>query len=163
MDLAARVDKLEQTVERLLRVERLKLTTTGGAYVNELNVGSASGAGAGEIFLSGDHIRGSSASAHLRFRVLSIANAGTAQLLEATNKQAFIFIEDNEDAFFAIYTAQAGGAATQEIADPSGKFTTVAGSASSANIYWSAGNSRYEIQNNLGATRTFSIFSFTNT
>lgn len=44
-----------------------------------------------------------------------------------------------------------------EASDPSNVFSATAGTATSTNIYWSAGNSRYELQNNRGASRNYLI------
>lgn len=57
----------------------------------------------------------------------------------------------------AIYLLQGGNHATFEMSDPLNKFSTSAGTATSTNIYWSAGNSRYELQNNTGGTQSYQI------
>ena len=57
----------------------------------------------------------------------------------------------------AIYMLNGTNNTTTEIADPSGFYTTTAGNAGTINIYWSAGNSRYELQNNVASTVVFKI------
>lgn len=42
-----------------------------------------------------------------------------------------------------------------EISDPNTIYTTTAGNANTINVYWSAGNSRYEVQNNTASTVLF--------
>lgn len=57
----------------------------------------------------------------------------------------------------AIYSLNGTANTTTEISDSSGAYTTTAGNAGTVNIYWSAGNSRYELQNNIAATRVFKV------
>jgi hypothetical protein len=57
----------------------------------------------------------------------------------------------------AIYLLQGGNHATFEMSDPLNKFSNSAGTATSTNIYWSAGNSRYELQNNTGGNQSYQI------
>lgn len=54
----------------------------------------------------------------------------------------------------AIYTLNGTNGNTTEISDPSGLYTVTAGNAGTFNIYWSAGNNRYEIQNKIGSEQT---------
>jgi hypothetical protein len=123
-----------------------------------LNVGTATGAGAGVIRASGA-LQANYGGATNQIQAkdhTSLANAGTAQLLNEADALGIIIISDSggRNAIFAI-----NGAAhtTSEIADPSTVFSAASGTASMTNIYWSAGNARYEIQNNTGATRTYKI------
>lgn len=52
---------------------------------------------------------------------------------------------------------------TVEISDPSNVYSATAGTANSINIYWSAGNSRYELENRRGSTINARIWLFTST
>jgi Kef-type K+ transport system membrane component KefB len=47
---------------------------------------------------------------------------------------------------------------TTEVFDPSGVFSGAAGTASSWNVYWSAANNRYELENRRGSTATARIW-----
>lgn len=51
----------------------------------------------------------------------------------------------------AIYAINGTNHTTTEISDPSAVFTTVAGTASSINIFWNAANTRYELENKRGS------------
>jgi hypothetical protein len=59
---------------------------------------------------------------------------------------------------YAMFTLRGGTNSTQEITDPSGVFTGTAGTPASTNVYWSAGNTRYELQNTTGGTVTYRLF-----
>ena len=54
----------------------------------------------------------------------------------------------------ALYTLQGTNGATIEISDASGLYSPTVDNAGTLNIYWSAGNSRYEIQNKVGSEQT---------
>lgn len=53
--------------------------------------------------------------------------------------------------------------AVYEVFDPQGEFSNTAGTASSINIYWSAGNARYELENKRGGARDFLVVIFAST
>jgi hypothetical protein len=54
----------------------------------------------------------------------------------------------------ALYTLNGTAGTTTEISDTSGLYSPTAGNAGTLNIYWSAGNSRYEIQNKIGSEQS---------
>jgi hypothetical protein len=58
----------------------------------------------------------------------------------------------------AIYALNGLNASTIEINDPSGLFSTTAGTADSYNIYWSSANSRYELENGFAVSKTLNYF-----
>jgi hypothetical protein len=43
------------------------------------------------------------------------------------------------------------------VSDPTGFYSAASGTASTINIYWSAANVRYELQNNSGSSRNIKI------
>lgn len=99
-----------------------------------------------------------STSQSIQMKVISsLANNGTAQFGIGTTDFAWAFITSDSGAL-AIFTTQSTLHTTQEISDPNAVFSITAGTGSSNNIYWSAGNSRYEIENKTGVTRTYRIF-----
>jgi hypothetical protein len=57
----------------------------------------------------------------------------------------------------AIFNLRGTNTAVSEVSDPSGVYSATAGTATSTNIYWSAGNNRYEIQNLRGTERRYKI------
>lgn len=69
---------------------------------------------------------------------------------------AVIMIASSEGVV-AIYALNGTNNTTAEISDPSGFFSVTSGTPTSNNIYWSAGNSRYELQNNRGLTARYVI------
>lgn len=80
----------------------------------------------------------------------SVASLGPAETA------GMLTIVDSEY-FSAIFNLRGTNATTSEVADPGGVYSASSGTASSTNVYWSAGNSRYEIQNLRGATRRYKI------
>jgi hypothetical protein len=80
----------------------------------------------------------------------SLANNGTMSVgLTSQTNFAIIFVQAGGAA--AQYALQSSANVTQEMDDPSAVYTNTAGTASSINIYWSAGNSRYELENKRGS------------
>lgn len=94
----------------------------------------------------------------IKMNSITVANAAVAQVALEAAPNALIFVLDATR--HAIYSLRGAANTTAEIADPVAVFTPTAGTAASTNIYWSAGNSRYELQNNTGATRTYAILIF---
>jgi hypothetical protein len=86
---------------------------------------------------------------------VSLANNGVASLGPAETA-GMITVVDSEY-LSAIFNLRGTNAATSEVSDPSGVYSATSGTASSTNVYWSAGNNRYEIQNLRGAARKYKI------
>jgi hypothetical protein len=91
-------------------------------------------------------------------KTLSIAVDGVAQVGNVTNQFAFIVVLDLTGGGGAMYFLRGAANATFEAFDAIGSFSVTAGTGTSTNIYWSAGNSRYEIQNKQAQTRSYRIF-----
>ena len=125
-----------------------------------LNVGTASGAVAGEVRSSAG-LRPDSVTTHqYRARYLSVANNGTDQVGTAAASFGFLVIlEAQQTGTFAMFVLRGGANATQEVYDPSNTFSIIAGTANSSNIYWSVANARYEIENKLGGNAQYYIFA----
>lgn len=70
----------------------------------------------------------------------------------ATTTGLFVITSRNNST--ALYTLNGGNGTTNEIADPAGLYSPTANNAGTLNIYWSAGNNRYEIQNKVGSQQT---------
>jgi hypothetical protein len=86
---------------------------------------------------------------------LTIANNGVAELGTSNFGLAVIHAGGSGIAFYAI---NGGLHTTQELVDGSGVYSPTAGTASSINVYWSAGNARYEVENKRGATVNLRIW-----
>jgi hypothetical protein len=102
----------------------------------------------GDMKLAGKVQPGNVAVSYTANLVGSIANNGVAALGMSNFGFALLHI-GGAAALFAI---NGSNHTTTEISDPSGVFSATAGTASSLNVYWSAGNSRYEIENKRGST-----------
>jgi hypothetical protein len=102
-----------------------------------------------------------SASPTVRVRNLGVvATSSTAQLLDVANMQALVIILCVDDGSMALYECRGAQNATAELLDSQNIYSAVFNTATSMNIYWSAGNARYELQNLRGASRTFRIVYF---
>lgn len=65
-----------------------------------------------------------------------------------------LFVVTSRNNASALYFLNGTNNNTTEISDPSGLYSVTAGNAGTLNIYWSAGNSRYEIENKIAAPQT---------
>ena len=65
-----------------------------------------------------------------------------------------LFVVTSRNNTTALYSLNGPAGSTTEISDASGLYSPTAGNAGTLNIYWSAGNSRYEIQNKIGSEQT---------
>ena len=95
----------------------------------------------------------------------SIAVNGVASLAAfgVNTPYALIMVIDDSGPGAAMYLLQGGGNTTTEIFDPSATFSPTAGTASSWNIYYSAANARYEIENKRPGAEAPRVFYFRRT
>jgi polygalacturonase len=96
--------------------------------------------------------------------VTAAANSGYELTLTDTsvaslgpNTTAGMLTIVDSEYFSAIFNLRGTHAVVSEVSDPVGVYSASSGTASSTNVYWSAGNSSYEIQNLRGATRKYKI------
>ena len=146
----------------------------GSAHTSQITVGAAGGAGSnGRIYVTADEIwlwnsiRGpvdvqisgdvtatafnaGGGNTQYKGKLITLANNANAALGPGASGFGFAFIHaGGAGAMFAINgTAHT----TTEISDPSGIYSITSGTASSINVYWSAANSRYEVENKRGST-----------
>lgn len=118
------------------------VTVSGG-----LNVGTATGAATGDVKASGVIQPGNVAVSYTAVYNASLANNGVMALGMSNFGSAHIYAGGAA----AIYAIHGSAHSTSEMSDVAGIFTAVAGTASSINVYWSATNSRYEIENKRGS------------
>ena len=85
---------------------------------------------------------------------VTLANLATMSLGSNTQR-GFVLITTSVDVS-AIFCLKGPTAATVEVSDPDGFFSTVPGT-SGFNVYWSGANNRYELENNTGVSRTVKI------
>ena len=83
--------------------------------------------------------------------VLAFGLAGLVSML------AWVFILDSGNGA-AMFYAYGSSQATVEISDVNNYYSPIAGTPGMANIYWSVGNARYEIENKRGGSVSFQIF-----
>lgn len=82
----------------------------------------------------------------------TVANAAVIQLNGAAAGRLLIVTDEGYSAEFALKGAVH---ATAEVSDPDNKFSVTTGTATSTNIFWHAGSSTYQIENNSGAQRKY--------
>jgi hypothetical protein len=88
----------------------------------------------------------------------SMADSTVAQLGQKASFIGFVTVVDRASARIGQFEIQGGLNATTLIYNGGSFFSTTAATASKINVYWSAGNSRYEIENKRGGTRDIQIF-----
>ena len=65
-----------------------------------------------------------------------------------------LFVVTSRNNSTALYSLNGTAGTTTEISDTSGLYSPTVGNVGTLNIYWSAGNSRFEIQNKIGSEQT---------
>ncbi len=131
-------------------------TSTGTGNV----VLSASPTLSGTPILSGDAIRGSDAGVTWRTKYhSSIADNGTAVVTNSNQPDCFALVVSDQG-YSAGFALRGGFNASVVAFDPSAQFSNTSGTGSKTNVYYSSGNTRYEIENKTGGTRTYSVFYF---
>lgn len=86
-------------------------------------------------------------------------NAGAYAGIGGNTQTGFVMITASDNSS-AIFTLDGTNATTHEISDWAGLYSTVKGTANSYNIYWEAGNNRYEIENGFAASKTIRLIRF---
>lgn len=98
----------------------------------------------------------------MRGTSITLANDGVAQVTPwSTEALCMLSIVDANAVGCAIFFLQGGNYTVSRVVY-SGNYTASAGTASSVNVYWSAANLRYEIQNKTGSQNVFTITALTN-
>lgn len=81
---------------------------------------------------------------------------GAVATLGTTSMAGTLMVVDDRG-LVAHYSINGTNNTTTEQHDVGNVYTPTKGSATSTNIYWSAGNARYELENNTGATRKYRV------
>jgi hypothetical protein len=81
----------------------------------------------------------------------TVADAGVLQLSKYVGGLLIVRSTDN----VGVFLLDTG--TVTELHDPDGAFSVASGTSSKVNVYWSSGNSRFEIQNNAGGSRDLNI------
>lgn len=87
--------------------------------------------------------------------LVTVPNGGVIGL--GPNTTAGMLTVVDSEYLSAIFSLRGTYQIVSEVADPVGVFSTTAGTASMTNVYWSAANNRYELQNNRGVSRNYLI------
>lgn len=77
--------------------------------------------------------------------------------ISSSKPLAFLFVLDGNGTG-ALFLLQGGANATLELLDSSAAYSATASTGSSTNIYYSAGNTRYELENLSGSTISYRLF-----
>lgn len=86
----------------------------------------------------------------------TVANNGTVSLGTNASQGLFVLVaqQGSSQDGICLYALQGTGTATVEVNDAQGVCSTTAGTGTSYNIYWDAGDTRYELQNTRGGDRS---------
>lgn len=83
--------------------------------------------------------------------------SGATQAIADNSFTGIISVSTSEDVS-ALFELRGATQTTRELVDNAGFFSQTQGTATSVNIYWDAGTSRYRLENNRAGTVTFSVF-----
>lgn len=151
---------------RVFRIELDgKVVTSGTVQVpNATAYLALDAAGSGKISLlqatSVDAFKGGADSGSFTYRAVTIASGGVAALSSfGSSGNGLLIVTTGSNGNSAIFGVRGANNATVEIADPSGTYSTVKGTASSVCIYYDTTNARYEVQNNTAGTTSVGIMS----
>lgn len=130
--------------------------STGTIKTNQFQGGGAFG-NTNFLFPSSGGLSLDGTNRQMRAATITVAAGATAQFSPwSTQGNAVAFVvNDNAEAF--IVQTRGGSNAVALISNPQSAYSTTAGNPATINVYWSAGNSRYEVQNNAAASRTLTI------
>lgn len=88
---------------------------------------------------------------------ITMANAAVFQFSDAAVFSGLIIVTNTTNGGVGLFTA--GGAVVTKVADGSNTYATAKDTASKTNVYYDAGSGEYQMQNNTGGSRTYSIFT----
>lgn len=80
--------------------------------------------------------------------------------VDVAASEGVVVVVINSSDEVAIFSLNGASNTTNEITDPSSAYSGTATTASSSNIYYSGGNSRYELDNYSGGTLSYTLFYF---
>jgi len=127
------------------------LTVDGG-----VNVGTASGAAAGNLKTSGPIWPGPSGG-RWQQEIVSVNDNAVVQAVNGiAAARGLLIIAQTGGGEIAFFSLRGGFHLTVELLDQAGTFSITAGTAGT-NVYWSAGNSRYEVENKTGGAKFYSL------
>jgi hypothetical protein len=86
----------------------------------------------------------------------NVAVGATAAIADNTFT-GFVMVTEAVENVSAVFHLTGTTQTTQEVLDPAGFFSNASGTASSNNIYWDAGSSRFAIRNNRAVQCTYSV------
>lgn len=90
--------------------------------------------------------------------ISSLANDAVTQLTPTNDADSisFVFMLGDGGAS-AQFLLQGANHATFLVSDPTANFSITAATANKTNVYWSAGNSRYELENKRGSAQSYQV------
>jgi hypothetical protein len=124
-----------------------------------LNVGSASGAAAGEIRTSSSLVPGT--GTRIKAFQFTLANGANVQIVSDEAKpNAVVLVMNISDANAAQYYLRGGWNGVAEMSDYAGDFSPTSGNAGTTNIYYDTGTTSYRLQNNNGTPMWYNVIVF---
>ena len=125
-------------------------------HITNANAGNA---GLNQQMEGGLALEGRTAARYRATGSASFVSGAVAALGVVSNFIGFVMVSYRGGARSALFEIQGGIGATALVYGPT-VFTAVKGTAASINVYWDAGNARYEIQNTIAGTISYEVFIF---
>jgi hypothetical protein len=123
-----------------------------------LNVGTGSGATAGQIVASGAAmLNGVTTDQYAQQFQSQLGDHGKIMLGLGAEENALVFVRYSAGAM-AVYTLNGVNHTVTEVLDPSAAYTSTEDNDGFVNIYWDAAHAQYELNNEVGLAKDFHIW-----
>mgnify|MGYP001568732855 CR=1 FL=1 len=114
----------------------------------------------GNLSLDTFALTGANTNNRQKFKYHSaLADNGVAQVAPTATPSAMIIVVSDQG-YAAGFTLRNGFNGVEFLYGSATEWSTTAGTAAKTNVYYSAGNARYEIENKRGGARSYSVFIF---
>jgi hypothetical protein len=134
-------------------------TLTGQRYVRASPLNPNTGALPPDFFLdeAANSSRDEMHDGVISSTPFALANNGIAAIAGASSSVVLEVFAKNDS--YGRFFLKGSAHTVQELSDPDAVFSVTATTGSSTNVYWSAGNNRYEIENKRGSSLTYVVVS----
>lgn len=95
----------------------------------------------------------------LEFQSITLGDTEKAAISATDAVMGTFFVHDTTNDTSGVYALQGDGNAATNVSAAGGTYGTSEGTDASINVYWDAGNSRYEIENQTGGEATFEVIA----
>lgn len=91
------------------------------------------------------------------YQTITLADAGKAAISDTAAVHSQVTIHDTDNDTSATFYLQGGGNAAVELGETGTDYGTTEDNDGTTNVYWDAGSSRYELNNETGGEVTYEV------